>query len=60
MKINILNSEGEFIKSLSLYENQAFLQFIGGHEFFISPDTIFFEIKQGPYLGKDKDKKILK
>ena len=34
----------------------ALLQFIGGHKIEIAPGTKYFEIKQGPYYGRDFDK----
>ena len=34
----------------------ALLQFIGGHKIEIKSGTKYFEIKQGPYYGRDFDK----
>ena len=38
--------------------NMALLQLTGGHAFKILPGTKYFEIKQGPYLGKHADKEV--
>ena len=60
IKVNIFDKNENIIDTFYLRKEEALLQFEGGHEFFIEPNTIFFELKQGPYLGKDKDKKEIK
>ena len=54
--IKLYSSNNIFIKSIILEPNQAFLQFLGGHEIIADSNTKFFEIKQGPYMGRDADK----
>lgn len=40
----------------TLTRNMALLQLTGGHKLSFAKGTKFFEIKQGPYLGRDGDK----
>ena len=54
--IELYSSSNKFIKNVILESNQAFLQFIGGHKIVADSETKFFEIKQGPYMGRDADK----
>ncbi len=56
MTIELFDQNGNYIDFVTLNKNQALLQFSGGHSFEIEAGTKFFEIKQGPYLGSDKDK----
>jgi hypothetical protein len=56
MTIEVFDQNGTYIDLVILQKNQALLQFVGGHSFEIDAGTKFFEIKQGPYLGVDKDK----
>ena len=56
MTIEVFDQNGTYIDLVILHKNQALLQFVGGHSFEIDAGTKFFEIKQGPYLGVDKDK----
>jgi hypothetical protein len=57
MKVKIFDQDAEFISDIVIKDNQALLQFEGGHSFQIEKGTKFFEIKQGPYLGQKADKK---
>ena len=56
MIIEILSEDSTFIKKIELTDSQALLQFIGGHKISFDAGTKYFEIKQGPYLGRDADK----
>ncbi len=56
MTIELFDQNGNYIDFVTLNENQALLQFSGGHSFEIEAGIKFFEIKQGPYLGSEKDK----
>ena len=57
VKAEIFDEYGVSIGLVNLTDNQALLQYNGGHSFVIAPGTKFFEIKQGPYFGKSIDKK---
>ena len=56
MEIDIYDENEQFIKKIILYKNECLLQFIGGHAIFLKEGTKYFEIKQGPYYGRDFDK----
>jgi len=56
---SIFSEEGIKVDSLTISANQALLQFRGGHEFHINSNTKYFELKQGPYLGNEKDKEVI-
>ena len=60
MIIDILNEKGAFIEKVILLDNMALLQFIGGHKIEIKAETKYFELKQGPYYGREFDKFDLK
>ena len=59
MEVEFLSSRGHFIESRTLTSLQGFLQFEGGHKIKIFKGTRYIELKQGPYLGKDRDKTLL-
>ena len=60
LKIHLYSPDNNFLKTVVLGPNNAFLQFQGGHEIVAESKTKFFEIKQGPYLGRDADKFTVK
>ena len=59
MTISIYDEKEKIVDNIVLRENMGLMQFIGGHDIQIKRDTRYFEIKQGPYLGKNVDKYIL-
>ena len=56
MIIDVLDEEEKFLEQIILKNNMALLQFVGGHKIEIKSGTKYFEIKQGPYYGRDFDK----
>ena len=56
MIIEIYSEDETYIETVILKKNQALLQFIGGHKISMKKGTKYFELKQGPYFGKDFDK----
>lgn len=56
MIVDIYNEKEQFLKSIVLNDNECLLQFIGGHAITLKENTKYFEIKQGPYYGRDFDK----
>lgn len=56
MQIDIYDEQKQFIKKIILNQNECLLQFVGGHAIFMKDGTKYFEIKQGPYYGRDFDK----
>lgn len=58
METTIYNEKNEIIATKILKEGMAILIFIGGHKYKILEDnTEVFEVKNGPYLGLEKDKR---
>jgi len=60
MSVDIYDEKEIFIKKIILKNNECLLQFIGGHAITLEKNTKYFEIKQGPYYGRDFDKYDLK
>lgn len=56
MEAVLYNEKGEKIKSVILNTGDTILLLSGGHEFNIQEDSKIVEVKQGPYLGVEKDK----
>ncbi len=56
MILDVIDEDEKFIEQVILSDNMAILQFIGGHKIEIKNGTKYFEIKQGPYYGRDYDK----
>ena len=59
MFINVLDESSNKIASITLKSNMCLLQHKGGHSISIAKNTRYFEIKQGPYFGNDRDKYFL-
>ncbi len=56
MKVGIYDEEENFIQNVELTDNESLLQFVGGHSIYLEKGTKYFEIKQGPYFGREFDK----
>ena len=56
MKIEIYGEDEMYLETIILKNNQALLQHIGGHKISIKKGTKYFELKQGPYFGREFDK----
>ena len=56
MKVGIYDEEENFIQDVELTDNKCLLQFVGGHSISLEKGTKYFEIKQGPYFGREFDK----
>lgn len=54
--VNLYDSNGELFQSVNLSTGDLIFLVSGGHGFEMFQDTKIIEVKQGPYLGKDKDK----
>lgn len=50
---------GERIRSIELSPGDTIFLIDGGHGFEMPEDTKIIELKQGPYSGKDKDKRMI-
>ena len=52
--IDIYNDDRELVATRELYPGDVMLMVGGGHGFRMLEDTVFLEIKQGPYTGIDE------
>lgn len=59
VRVSIYNNRGKIIAKRILKQGDKILSASGGHGFDILEDTVFFEVKQGPYPGYDKAKTYL-
>lgn len=59
MKASLYEENGKIFKSMELYEGDMILLIEGGHSFEIMENTKLSEVKQGPYMGKEVDKKMI-
>jgi hypothetical protein len=57
--VDLYDFNGKKLKSVELLADDTIFFVDGGHGFEIIEDTKIIEVKQGPYLGKDKDKKVI-
>ncbi len=56
MEVFFLDQVGSKLKKVSLLKGMAFLQMEGGHAIKANAGSNYFELKQGPYLGRNVDK----
>jgi mannose-6-phosphate isomerase-like protein (cupin superfamily) len=57
-KIDIYNDEKELVVTRELRVGDVMLMVNGGHGFRMVEDTVFLEIKQGPYIGLDEKERF--
>ena len=57
--VNLYDLNGKKFKSVELSEGDTILFVDGGHGFEMLEDTKIIEVKQGPYSGRDKDKRMI-
>jgi len=53
-QIDIYNDDRELVATRELHQGDIILMLNGGHGFRMLEDTVFLEIKQGPYTGIDE------
>jgi len=56
MEVDFYDESGRHFQTEILQPGEALLQVKGGHGFRFPESTRVLEVKQGPYLGRDKDK----
>ncbi len=56
MEVDVLDDNAQLVEKVELKNNMALLQFFGGHAIRTKAGTKYFELKQGPYYGRDFDK----
>jgi hypothetical protein len=57
-EIDIYNNERELVATRELRQGDVMLMVDGGHGFRMTEDTVFIEIKQGPYTGLDEKERF--
>lgn len=57
--VNLYNKEGFNFKSIELITGDIIFFIEGGHGFKMLEETDIIEVKQGPYFGRDKDKRVI-
>ncbi len=56
---NLYNKEGFNFKSVELTTGDIIFFIEGGHGFKMLEETDIIEVKQGPYFGRNKDKRMI-
>ena len=56
--IDVYNDERELVATRELRVGDVMLMVGGGHGFRMLEDTVFLEIKQGPYIGLDEKERF--
>jgi hypothetical protein len=56
--IDVYNNEKTFVDSCEIKEGDVILMVDGGHGFRMIEDTVFLEVKQGPYTGVDEKERF--
>ena len=54
--LTIFDIDHTEVAKRELNQGDCAIMKMGGHSFEVGEDTIFYELKPGPYLGKEKDK----
>ena len=57
-EIDIYNDDRELVATRELREGDIMLMVAGGHGFRMLKDTVFLEVKQGPYTGEDEKERF--
>ena len=52
----IYDTNNEHIHNISLISGDMMVFYRGGHELLATKETIFYELKTGPYYGYENDK----
>jgi len=57
-EIDIYNNDRELVATRQLHQGDIMLMVDGGHGFRMLEDTIFLEVKQGPYTGLEEKERF--
>jgi len=57
-EIDIYNDDRQLVATRELREGDIMLMVGGGHGFHMLEDTVFLEVKQGPYTGLDEKERF--
>lgn len=56
LELDVYNDSREVVATKELTTGDVVLMVAGGHGFRVLEDTILLEVKQGPYLGNEKER----
>ena len=57
-EVDVYNDEKELVATRELRTGDVMLMVAGGHGFRMIEDTVFLEVKQGPYTGLDEKERF--
>ncbi len=57
-EMDVYNDQRELVATRELREGDLMLMVGGGHGFRMEEDTVFLEVKQGPYTGLDEKERF--
>lgn len=57
-EVDIYNDDRELVTTVELHDGDIMLMVGGGHGFRMLEDTVFLEVKQGPYTGLDEKERF--
>lgn len=59
VEVVLYSAEGELVREVALSTGDTILLMRGGHGFHFTEDSTLIYVKQGPYMGREEDKKLL-
>ncbi len=60
LRVDYYDEVGQLLDSYELLAGDCTITFKGGHNYHIlESDTLVYEVKNGPYLGRDRDKTLI-
>lgn len=57
-RMDVYSQDKQFVASRDLVAGDIVIMVGGGHGFHMSEDTVFLEVKQGPYTGVDEKERF--
>ena len=57
-EMDVYNEDHELVATRELRAGDLALMIAGGHGFRMQEDTVFLEVKQGPYTGLDEKERF--
>ena len=57
-EMDVYNDQRELVATRELRQGDLMLMVGGGHGFRMQEDTVFLEVKQGPYTGLDEKERF--
>ena len=57
VKCRLFTKDGNYVDEVDINEGELIVQIYGVHEYIMNEDSIVLEIKNGPYMGADLDRR---